>query len=256
MKFPRLYYPFTLLFWIILLIACSEVDSSWQDIEEAGVIRIGLDPTYPPFEATDGNTLWGLDVDLGNAIAGKLGVQTEFVYFGYDGLYDALTTNQVDVLLSALVPVESRMRDFAYTDSYFNAGQVLVVPEASNITELPQLSGQSIGVEMGSAGHVIATNWQRNLEDITIIQNVTADEAMESVLKGTSQVAVTDHVSARLYLRDKAGLALYDSMLTDEPYTLVVQAGEDELRLKLNQALSDLVAEGELESIISRWLDG
>ena len=51
--------------------------------------------TSPPLE--------GFDIDLASAIATDLGLTAEFVYFGYDGLYDALQTEQVDVLISALV---------------------------------------------------------------------------------------------------------------------------------------------------------
>src|SRR5262245_44631595 len=70
----------------------------WEQIQENGVLRVGLDPTYPPFETADDGELRGLDVDLARALAAELGLEVQFVYFGYDGLYDALLSNQVDVL--------------------------------------------------------------------------------------------------------------------------------------------------------------
>ncbi|MFN3761678.1 MAG: transporter substrate-binding domain-containing protein, partial [Anaerolineae bacterium] len=63
-----------------------------------------MDASYPPFESIDGEgNLVGLDVDLGRELAARLGVEAHFVAnLSYDGLYDALTADQVDVLISAL----------------------------------------------------------------------------------------------------------------------------------------------------------
>ena len=44
----------------------------------------------------DGDYLEGLDVDLGKALAAQFDLSPEYVYFGYDGLYDALLAGKVD----------------------------------------------------------------------------------------------------------------------------------------------------------------
>ncbi len=130
-------------------------------------MRIGLDPTYPPFEVADDSGVSGLDVDLAYALADELGLQVEFVYFGYDGLYDALATKQVDVLLSALVIMPERRRDFDYSEPYFNAGEILIVPSAEEeIDEMGDLNGRRLAVELGAQGHVEATQWAKRLEDL------------------------------------------------------------------------------------------
>ena len=85
----------TFISFVLALSACQAQSASWERIEQSGVVRVGLDPTYPPFEVTEGSGVAGLDVDLADAVARELGLTTEFVYFGYDGLYDALATEQV-----------------------------------------------------------------------------------------------------------------------------------------------------------------
>lgn len=255
MSITRAHQIIVSLVLMIFLSACTDRDSTWHKIEETGVLHIGLDPTYPPFEVTNGNDLWGLDVDLGKAIASRLGVEADFTYFGYDGLYDALSTKQVDVLVSALVPVASRTKDFAYSESYFNSGQVLVVKNDVSIEDLSQLSGKTVAVELGSEGHVIGTSWQRTYPNVAINPVESADSALATVVEGSSYVAVTDHVSARLYLRDHPDLAIYESMITDEPFVLVTRRGDQELLTKLNNSLAEMTADGALESIITSWLD-
>ncbi|MCP5094583.1 MAG: transporter substrate-binding domain-containing protein, partial [Chloroflexi bacterium] len=151
--------------FIIMLTACQSEDATWERIQETGIIKIGLDPTYPPFEVADENGLYGLDIDLANAIAAELGLQTEFVLFGYDGLYDALATHQADILISALVIVPGNMKDFAYSKPYFNAGELLIVQDGdTDIEEMSDLNGRSLSVELGAQGHVEATIWERRLD--------------------------------------------------------------------------------------------
>ena len=147
---------------IFLQSGCQPADDSWEQVQESGILRVGLDPTYPPFEVADANGVYGLDVDLAQAIAADLGLEVQFVYFGYDGLYDALATNQVDVLVSALVIIPERTRDFAYSEPYFDAGVILIV-RANNetITEMADLDGRILAVELGTLGHVEATEWAK-----------------------------------------------------------------------------------------------
>ena len=250
-----------LLLLLLLLLGCQERDDSWQRVQERGVLRVGLDPTFPPFETADDDDLRGIDVDLARAIGDDLGLAVEFVYFGYDGLYDALATGQADVLLSALVVQMERTRDFAYSDSYFNAGQVLIVRrEEAAVRGMVDLSGRRLAVELGSQGHVEALNWSRRLADMSILSYNTPDEALAAV--ATNEVdaalreadgALVDAVSGRLYLRDEPGLKLAAS-ITDEPYALVVRIDDRALLEQLNGSLGRLRASGELDSIIDRWL--
>ncbi|RME44796.1 MAG: amino acid ABC transporter substrate-binding protein, partial [Caldilineae bacterium] len=104
-----------------------EAQSGLAAVQRRGVLRVGLDPSFPPFETLDaGGQVIGLDADIARAIAADLGVQVEFVPIAFDGLYDALQVGRVDVLLSGLPVDPTRTRDVAYSRPYFNAGQMLV----------------------------------------------------------------------------------------------------------------------------------
>ena len=257
-RIPRL----LLIFAVALLVGCGDKDDSWPRIEREGVLRVGLDPTFPPFEVTVESAdsadsgVAGLDVDLAHALAGELGLEAEFVYFGYDGLYDALATEQVDVLISALVIVPGRMRDFAYSEPYFNAGEILVIPAGSTIEEMADLDGKWLAVELGAQGHVEATQWAKRLPDLTVLPYASAEYALDAVSAGEADAALVDGVSGRLYLKDHPGSALLrgGSPVTVEPYAMVVRIEDEVLLAKLDEALSSLTATGELESLIERWL--
>ncbi len=244
---------------LVLLLAaagCNGRQSTWNHIQQTGTLRVGLDPTYPPFEVADADNVWGLDVDLANALAAELGLQAQFVYFGYDGLYDALLTKQVDVLISALVVDESRTRDFAFSEPYFNAGQILIVPESEGkIADMADLNGRIVAVELGSQGHVEALNWQRKVPNLQILPTNSPDDALTAVLEQTAHAALTDAISGRLFLSQHPGLKRLPDPVTVEPFALVVRKEDGQLLQHLNEALETIQNNGQLEMITAQWLD-
>lgn len=247
--------------WMILgvlwfvLVACVAQGDAWARVEEEGVLRVGVDPTFPPFAVVDehGNP-FGLDVDLARAVAADLGVAAHFVYFGYDGLYDALLTGQVDVLASALVVAPERRKDFDYSESYFNAGEILLVPADSVVAEMGDLNGRSLAVELGAYGHVEATTWAKRLPSLTVLPFSSPQEALTAVAEGQADAGLVDSVSGRLFLRDEPRLRRVAEPVTVEPYALVVRIDDQQLLQKLNESLARLESNGTLAGIVAEWV--
>ncbi len=237
------------------LIACAPQGESWARIQQEGVLQVGLDPTYPPFEEAINEDLWGIDVDLARAIGEDLGLEVIFFHFGYDGLYDALETKQVDLLISALTIQPAKTQDFAYSRPYFNAGQLLVVPKSvTHLQSLEELTTERVAVEIGSQGHLLATSWSRRLPDITVIPLNSGDEALAAVRDGAAEVTIIDSVSGRLFVKEEATTKWLPAFAHDEPYALVVRKEDEILLTQINEALIRLEDAGILEQIISSWL--
>lgn len=247
--------PIILLCMLLLTAGCGRRDASWERVAQSGVLRVGLDPTFPPFELAAEDSVTGLDVDLARALAAELGVEAQFVYFGYDGLYDALTTGQVDVLLSALVVQPERTRDFAYSAAYFNAGEILLVPAGSTAVQtMTDMNGRVLAVELGALGHVEATRWARQLPDMQILPLGSVDEAATAVIDGRAAAALVDAVGGRLFLKQHPQLTRVLEPVTVEPYALVVRSEDQQLLQHLDTALAALNASGKLDAIIGAWL--
>jgi ABC-type amino acid transport substrate-binding protein len=234
--------------------ACSSETTTWEHVQESGRLRVGLDPTFPPFEVLEGGKLQGLDVDLAEAIASDLELRTEYVHFGYDGLYDALQTGQVDVLISAMVVVPERLKDFSYSAGYFNAGQVLISEDVMPIRSEEQLIDRRLAVELGAEGHVLATAWQRRIPGLEIRPFSTPEDTLNAVVEGTSEAAVLDAVSALTLIGDFPRLGIFGEPVTDEPYAIVVRADDEILLEKLNESLRRIELSGRLDALITRWL--
>ena len=241
---------------LLLGAGCRQPQSAtWQRIEEGGVLRVGVDPTYPPFAVTEREEVHGLDADLARAIAADLGLEAQFTYFGFDGLYDALATEQVDVLISAMVVAPHRMKDFAYSDPYFNAGQLLLTPAGeTEIDAMRDLRGRTVAVELGSQGHMVANAWQRRVPDLVINSYNTPDGALDAVAAGRADAAVVDGISGRLYLAANDGVQATGEPVTVEPYAMVVRIEDEMLLNELNESLDRLQESGRLDELIVRWL--
>jgi ABC-type amino acid transport substrate-binding protein len=241
---------------LLLVVACRGPEAgAWPRIEATGILRVGLDPTYPPFATADDGELRGLDVDLARLVAADLGLEVEFVYFGYDGLYDALATRQVDVLISALVVQIERTRDFAYSDAYFNAGEILITRrDTEGISGMRDLNNRRLAVELGALGHVEGMQWAQRLPNLAVVPYNTSDDALAAVSQGEVDAAIIDGVSGRLYLLHQSNLHIVDAAVTLEPYALVIRKEDGLLLQKLNESLRRLTADGRLDQIIQRWL--
>jgi polar amino acid transport system substrate-binding protein len=238
------------------LAACKNDSDTWQRIRESGTIRIGLDPTYPPFELIVQDVVRGIDVDLSNAIAKELDLQVSFTYFGYDGLYDALLTDQVDALISAMVILPERTRDFAYSEVYYDAGQFIVSRSSDPYQRPEEFDGNIIAVELGSEGHILAKQLQRQNSTLTINPYRSVDEVFIALVDHEADAVIVDSVAGRLFASQTPGITVSSEALSSEPYAIVVKRDNVELLDKLNEGLSTLGATGILNRIFDRWLDG
>jgi polar amino acid transport system substrate-binding protein len=235
---------------LILLSACTPSDQSLDAITSRGVMHVGMDASYPPFEyVTPQGEIVGFDVDLAQAIAERLGVGLKVSNISYDGLYDALLVGEVDMLISALVVAEGRAN---FSDPYFNIGQHLVVPLSSDAVTMADLSGRTLAVEYGSGGDVEARAWQRRIASLEVARHATPDEAISAVRSGQADAALVDGITAHL------AQGQYDDIIiaTNVDDSLVAVATHPEsshLVGRINDILSDLRADGTLDRLIEKW---
>ncbi|HEY4724135.1 MAG TPA: transporter substrate-binding domain-containing protein, partial [Anaerolineae bacterium] len=142
-------------------------DRAWARVRRDGVIRFAIDASYMPFDGLGShNDFFGIDVDIANEVARRIGVRAEFVNTSFDSLYDVLKVGQADATISALVIDPARAGKWQYSTPYFDAGQVLVRPiKPLGFSETPRVS---IAAEYGSEGDAAARRMARRTSGITI----------------------------------------------------------------------------------------
>lgn len=217
-----------------------------------GEIRIGVDASYPPFAVATANDLFGFEIDLGLNLGAELGLPVRFVNMGFDGLYDAIKADQVDMVISTLLIDSSRTNDVRYSKAYFNNGLMLISPRNNPISTLENTTALRLAFEYGSTAHEEANRWARRITYFVPMPYELPHYALDAVQLGYADVAIVDATSYLLYKRDTdwEGHAVY---LTDALYAIAVRIDREDKLRAINRALSGLSERGLLDTIMARW---
>jgi ABC-type amino acid transport substrate-binding protein len=246
-----------------LLPAMLRRDTTWQAMQARKTWRVGMDPSFPPFESLDASGApQGYDVDLARKLAAGWGMEAEIVSIGFDSLIDALQAAKVDAIASAY-PYDARLtRDVAYSQPYFDSGLRLVVPVGSAIRSSADLKGKRVGVEWGSEGDMVGRQWQRDGVDLTLVPYETPQDAVaalaEDHTEGHSENRIVDAIlvdAVTLLQAQAAGAALIaaGAPVTSNPYVIVVPRRAHDLLQQVNAGLERLQANGELNMLEQEW---
>ena len=230
-------------------------DGTLVEIQRRGRLRVGLDASFPPFEAINADSqIEGLDVDIAQVIAADLGVELELVNIGFDGLYDALLARRVDMIISGL-PYDPRWtKDVAYTVNYFNGGQVLLTPAGvSEIYSAEDLAGHTVAIEWGSQADMEGRRLAREIANISLVRQSSAAGAVAAVLNNEANAAIVDAVTGLSVAPKEVRIVTY---LTDEWYAAAVHIESQALLEAVNQSLTRLRESGEMQKLQKRWLQG
>ncbi len=231
-------------------------DEIWARIQRDRVFRVGMDASYPPFEVVnEAGQFVGYDVDLARALAERWGCRAEFASVSFDGLYDALRTDKFDLLISALPYDRTLTRDVLYSQSYFNAGEVLVArSDDIALSTLADLGDDAISVELGSEAHQLARQLVRDQGlSFTILPQREPEQVVEAVRQGRARALICDRVTANGYLGQADDLRLVGAPLTDAPYVIAVRLDAPQLLAEINTALAETRDNGFFDDLDRRW---
>lgn len=234
----------------------EEKDHTWAVIQQTGVLRVGMDASYPPFEEVDETTgeLLGYDVELAREIGRRLDLEVQFVSIGFDGLYDALIARKVDAVISALPYDPLRTQDVLYTVSYFNAGLVLVVEEGeTGIESVDDLSSRTLGVEWGSDSDAQGRRLVKRLDGLTLRPYPTPLDTLWGLKNGEVEAVLVDAVSAHHFIKHEGAVKIVGQPVTDESYVIAVGPTGTELVSALNAALLALRDDRTLIRLRDEW---
>lgn len=255
-------------------------DQTWQAMQTRGTWRVGLDPSFPPFESLDENGKpVGYDIDLAQQMAQIWGLQLEVVTIGYDSLLDALQAGKIDSVVSAL-PYDPRLtKDYKFSKSYFEAGLRLAVRSETQwiipaiwddqtIAEL--LSNRAIVVEWGSMGDMVGRRLQRLEPNLQIIPLETPQEAIEALSTGHSPIGesvdalLVDNVTLRQAQgnsssnggnSDNSGshIQAIGPAIESNPYVIAMPLRADMLHTQVEKTIQQLQEIGTLQAIEVQW---
>lgn len=226
---------------------------------DPGVIRFGIDPTYPPMDskAPDGSVK-GFDVDLGNEICRRLHTRCKWVELEFSGMIPALAARKIDAILSSMAITEKREQQIAFSSKLYQFKSRLVARAGSGLgTDVASLAGKRIGVQSGTQFESYAlANWAPH--GVTVVQYKSQDEVFDDLVTGRLDGALLGTVEAdQGFLRTPQGkgFAFAGQPLSMGDHGVGIGMRKDDLQLKasIDAAIAGMLADGTYARIAHRY---
>ena len=231
-------------------------DTTWKDMQSRGTWRVGMDPSFPPFEDLDdeGRPV-GYDVDMAKMMAAEWGLEAEIVAIGYDSLLDALQANRIDSVVSALPYDPRETKDFRFSEPYFEAGIRLAAPVDSLIQGVDELDGHIIAVEWGSMGDMVGRRLIREGAALELAQFPTPTETVDALIHGQADGALIDSVTLREAQGRGTRIIAVGPALESNPYVIASPRNAGILGDQIGETLNTLQESGALSEVEATWSD-
>jgi polar amino acid transport system substrate-binding protein len=220
---------------------------------EEGILTVGTDMPYAPFEYREGGEVRGFDADIINEIATRIGLETDWVDSPFDTIFTDLASGQFDVVISGATITPEREEQVNFSIPYFASLQALTVQEDSGISSFEDVGqGQVVAVQSGTTGETWAEeNLQPQGAEIRAFPDYPPlYNALEA---GQVDAVVFDESSAVPEVDSRQGIALVDTVDTDESYGIAVDPNNPDLLDAVNEALQGMIDDGAYDQIYEAY---
>lgn len=232
----------------------AQAQSALDDVMKAKKIIIAIPTDFPPygFVGTDLKPQ-GLDIDMANYIAAKMGVAIELAPVTSANRIAYLSTRKADLVISTLGKNPEREKVIDFTAAYSPFFQAVFAPKTLSIKSFADLAGKSIGVTRGAIEDQELTRLAPSGTDIKRFEDNNA--TVSSFVAGQVQLIATGASVAGNMMGKNPQLGTeYKLLLKDSPNFIGVGKGEDKLRLKINEIIAAAKTSGDLDKMAVKWL--
>ena len=234
--------------------AQSYAQVALDDILRTREIKIAIPTDFPPYGFVGPDLKpQGLDIDMANYIAGKLGAKIELVIVTSANRVPYLQTKKADLVISTLGKNAEREKVIDFTAAYSPFFQAVFGPKNVSVKTPADLAGKSIGVTRGAIEDMELTKIAPTGADVKRFEDNNA--TVSAFVSGQTVLMATGaSVAGNMMARNPNLSAEYKFVLKDSPNFIGVGKGEDKLRLKVNEILAAAKAAGDLDKMAQRWL--
>lgn len=224
---------------------------------EEGMLIMSTNAAFPPYEMTnDAGEFEGIDVEIAQAIADKLGLELRIDDMDFDSALLAAQTGKSDMVMAGVSVTEDRLVNLDFSESYATGIQVVIVPEDSDIESIDDLTGKMIGVQRGTTGDLYCSDTVENggfgAENVTPYDNGLI--AVQNLINGQVDCVVIDNAPAQEFVAANPGLKILDTEYVNEDYAIGVKKGNTQMLDAINGALAELKADGTIQSIVDKYI--
>ena len=227
----------------------ASADTSLEDVKKSGKLTIATSPDFPPFESLEGDKVVGIEIDLLEMIAEKLGVELEINQMDFDSVLPGIQSGKFNVGVSGITVTEDRKKNADFTVPYFAAAQAIVVLKDSPIKSKADLEGKKVSVQTGTTAEEYC---MKNGYDVSAFQ--ANNDALSALTSGKVDAWVIDNETGIQMSETTNGkTVVLDEPMTTEPYSFAFKKGSTSLVNEINSYVEGWLKDGTIEKIIEKY---
>ncbi|MGN1345536.1 MAG: transporter substrate-binding domain-containing protein [Eubacteriales bacterium] len=237
---------------VMTMLACASCGGG----EESLIMATNAE--FPPYEYFEGDKIIGIDAEIAEAITEKIGAKLTIEHVDFDSIIPGVQSGKYDFAMAGLTITEERKEQVDFSTSYATGVQVIVVKEDSSITSVDDLfaegASHTIGVQLATTGDLYCT-W--DIEDAglgTIERYNKGADAIMALQSDKVDCVVIDNEPAKVFVKNNPGLKILETEYITEDYAIAVAKNNTELMDKIEKALTELIADGTVQTIIDKYI--
>ena len=235
----------------------TEAAADFTTVEE-GKLHMSTNAAFPPYEmTTDDGGFEGIDVEVADAIAKKLGLELVVDDMGFDAALTAVQTGQSDIAMAGITVTDERLEVMDFSDTYATGVQVVIVKEDSPIQTLDDLNNaEMIGCQAATTGYIYASDTPENggygEEHVTAYENGAL--AVMALVNGQIDAVIIDNAPAQAFVEANEGLRILETPWVEEEYAIAFAKGNTALLNAVNAAMAELKEDGTFQAIVDKYI--
>ena len=233
--------------------ACGEKKEQQDPQQEVKTLKVGTSPDFPPFEYLEGQDVVGIEIDILDAIAEKLGMKLEIVQMDFDSVLPGVQAGKLDIGASGITITESRLKEALFTQPYCMAAQAIVVVEGSPVTCKADLEGKKVSAQTGTTAEDFCM-----AEGYDVLAYQANNDAESAVVTGKVDAWVIDDLTAAAMVAEynktaATKLVILDEAMTTEPYGFASKKGNEDLIKSMDDILTEMLKDGSIQKIFEKY---
>ena len=246
---------------VLLALGSAQAAELPSAIRQAGVLHLTVNATYAPMEYHDpvSNELIGLDIDLANGLAKRLGVGIVWSDTSFEQLLPSLQTGRSDFIISGFSDRRSR-RDVADFVDYLTTGAQFFVLADSMAKTPADLCGRKVGTVRSTSFPIELDKWSHaNCEAAgkTAVDYVPGENSIDvrnQLKQGRIDAAIQGSETLPYAQQNEPGRY----RILGAPFTVGYQGiafrkDDAPLREAVTDALRGMIADGSYPAVLAKY---
>lgn len=214
--------------------AASTDGSVANEGEAKKTLVMATNATFPPYEFYDGESIVGIDAEIAQAIADKLGMELKIEDMEFNSIINAVQNGSVDFGMAGMTVTEDRLKSVDFSDSYATGVQVVIVKEDSDIASVDDLTGKKIGVQLSTTGDIYASDTPDNggFGEENVEKYSKGADAVIALTQGKVDAVIIDNEPAKEFVKANEGLKILETEFVSEDYAIAFAKKTPSLRTR------------------------